>query len=61
MSLPPTRALLGGTRGRWDTCNSSSALSLTFLYDCFQSVAIIFSDRLLQEKLSSIISVHLES
>lgn len=51
MFLPPTCALLGGTSGRWDTCNSPSTLFLTFLYDCFQSVAIIFSDRLLQEKL----------
>lgn len=52
MLLPRTCALLGDTSGRRDTCNSPSTLSLTFLYDCFQSVAIIFSDRLLQEKLS---------
>lgn len=51
MFLPPTCALLGGTSGRRDTCNSPSTLFLTFLYDCFQSVAIIFSDRLLHEKL----------
>lgn len=47
MSLPRTSALLGGTSGRWDTCISPSTLgtlSLTFLYDCFQSVAIIFSE-----------------
>lgn len=41
-SLPLISALLGDSSGIWDTCNSSSTLSLTFLYDCFQSVVIIF-------------------
>lgn len=54
MSLPRTCALLSGTSERWDTCNSPSTLSLTLLCDCFQSVAIIFSDRFLQEKLSTL-------
>lgn len=30
MFLPPTCALLGGTSGRRDTCNSPSTLFLTF-------------------------------
>lgn len=43
MSPPPIYALLGGTSGTWDTCNSPSTQSLTCLnIDSFQSVAIIF-------------------
>lgn len=43
MSLPPIYALLGGTSGKWDTCNSPSTQSLMCLnIDSFQSVTIIF-------------------